>query len=139
MISEDRGLSRAAGKYREDDLVELFRGMDAFVEEALPFSLFEGIVKFSASRMAEWTKKKFTPPRHKLFELCDCYHRAIRQRFLALKAELILYCRDRLPKRKKRRISAFSMICFTICILLFSTMKRVRLSGFFSVAAGLQR
>ncbi|MWV54522.1 exodeoxyribonuclease V subunit beta [Chlorobium phaeovibrioides] len=101
MISEDRGLSRAAGKYREDDLVELFRGMDAFVEEALPFSLFEGIVKFSASRMAEWTKKKFTPPRHKLFELCDCYHRAIRQRFLALKAELILYCRDRLPKRKK--------------------------------------
>ncbi|MDT9547144.1 MAG: exodeoxyribonuclease V subunit beta [Chlorobium sp.] len=101
LMFEDRGLSRAAGKYREDDLAELFIGMDAFVANALPFALFRELFKFTTSRMAEWTKKKFTPPNHELFDLCERYDSAIRQRFLALKAELILYCRDRLPKRKK--------------------------------------
>jgi len=42
LLSEDKGLSRAAGRYRGDDLVELFAGMDAFALEGHPFSVFDG-------------------------------------------------------------------------------------------------
>jgi len=121
LLSEDKGLSRAAGRYRGDDLVELFAGMDAFALEGHPFSVFDGFTKLTESKIAEWTKKKFSPPEHKLFNLCERFHRAIQQRFLALKAELVLYYRDNLPKRKKEaNIRFFDDLLHDMHTALFS-------------------
>jgi exodeoxyribonuclease V beta subunit len=100
IIKEDKGLSRAAATYRPDLLPPLFSAMDAYAAGDNPFALFSDFAKFTASGIAAGTKQKKEPPRHPFFILCQDLHDMVRKRFLALKSELLHYCREQLRLRK---------------------------------------
>ena len=101
IIQNDKGLSRAADTYRADLLPDLFAGMDSFVTGDNPFDLFPGFSKFSTSGIAEGKKPKGTAPVHPFFSICEELQKNVEERFLALRGELVLFCRERLPIRKR--------------------------------------
>ena len=101
LLKSDKGLSRAADAYRLDLLKPLFVRMDAFVERANPFDLFEGFVKFTTSGVVKGSKAKGTPPAHLFFDQCETLHASVEHCFLALQAELVTFYRKNLPLRKR--------------------------------------
>ena len=103
LITNDKGLRRAADTYRPDLLPTLFADMDVFVAGDNPYDLFDGFDKFRAAWMEKKRFKKNPPPRHAFFECCEELANNVSKRFLALRVELIQFCRERLPLRKRER------------------------------------
>jgi exodeoxyribonuclease V beta subunit len=103
LITNDKGLGRAADTYRPDLLPALFAGMDAFVASDNPYDLFEDFDKFRTSWMEKKRLKKSPPSQHSFFDCCQELANNVNKRFLALRAELIRFCRERLPLRKRER------------------------------------
>ena len=101
ILENDKGLSRAAGAYRADLLPGLFEGMDSFMETENPYDLFPGFDKFSTSGIIKGKKGKGVAPSHPFFDSCETLHMKVGERFLLLKWELVEFCRERLPLRKR--------------------------------------
>ncbi|NVN92536.1 MAG: exodeoxyribonuclease V subunit beta [Desulfuromonadales bacterium] len=103
LVATDKGLGRAADTYRQDLLPPLFAAMDAFVAGDNPYDLFADFDKFCSGWMEKKKLKKYSPPRHGFFDCCQVLQDTVRTRFLALRVELIHFCRERLPLRKRER------------------------------------
>jgi exodeoxyribonuclease V beta subunit len=101
LIRNDKGLGRAADTYRADLLPPLFESMDSFAAGDNPFDLFPGFSKFSTSGIAKGKKPTGMVPTHPFFDYCEELKGIVAERFLALKWELILFGRERLPFRKR--------------------------------------
>lgn len=101
VIRNDKGLSRAANAFKTDLLPELFAGMDACVAGNNPFNIFPDFCKLSASGIAQGKKPKGTAPVHPFFDNCEELMKNVEERFLALRGELVRFCRERLPIRKR--------------------------------------
>ncbi|MDI6742072.1 MAG: exodeoxyribonuclease V subunit beta [Smithella sp.] len=101
IIENDKGLSRSADNYRADLLPDLFSDMDAYAGGDNPFDLFEDFGKFTESGIAKGTKDKGTAPTHEFFKICETLKNNIDKRMLAWFAELITFCRERLPLCKQ--------------------------------------
>jgi exodeoxyribonuclease V beta subunit len=101
LIETWKGLSRSKDYYKVELLPGLFAGMDAFTEGDNPFELFTDFDKFSSSGIARGKTAKGTAPSHLFFERCEELQTNVDQRILALKSELIGFCRERLPVRKR--------------------------------------
>ncbi len=100
LLRSDKALSRSAEFYRADLLEPLVERMDCFVAGGNHNDLFPGFVKFTRSGIAEGTKPKSHPPAHPFFESCEALLQGVQERFLALQAELLLFCREQMPLRK---------------------------------------
>lgn len=101
IIRNDKGLSRAADNYKADLLPDLFAGMDSFAAGDDPFDLFPGFGKFSASGIDKGKKSKGTAPAHPFFCRCEELQKFVKERLLALRGELVQFCGERLPVRKR--------------------------------------
>ena len=85
--------------------------MDRFVDEkSIGFPLFKGFDKFTSTKIKHSTRKKYAPPSHKIFDVCDTLH----IKGMALEAEMEIYwvylktlffkfAKAQLLLRKKRR------------------------------------
>ncbi|NTU58677.1 MAG: exodeoxyribonuclease V subunit beta [Chlorobiaceae bacterium] len=103
LLQGDKGLSRADGAYRHDQLGQVLANMEAFVEAGNPFGLFAGFEKMSSSGIRTGTKAKGTPPEHPLFDACQQLMTNVDERLLALKAEMVAYYRQKAPERKRQQ------------------------------------
>ncbi len=103
IITTDRGLRRSIDTYRPDLLPGLFGAMDSFVAGGNPYDLFSGFTRFSASGINEGTKQGKPVPGHVFFDCCQRLLELVEDRFLALKWELVSFCRERLRRRKRER------------------------------------
>jgi len=101
LLHADKGLGRGAESYRVDLLPRLFEGMESFVLAGNPFNIFEGFSRFTLSGITRGSKPKSTPPRHPFFEACETLATLVRERFLALKSELVQFYSHQLPLRKQ--------------------------------------
>jgi exodeoxyribonuclease V beta subunit len=101
IICTHKGLSRSAENYREDLLPSLCEGMAAYLAADNPFGLFDGYEKFCAGSIEQQKLKKTSPPEHVFFVLCEELLEHLAKRFLALRGELVRFCRERLPVRKR--------------------------------------
>ncbi len=103
LLREHKGLSRSEKNYREDQLAQLFEGMDAFTARGNPYALFPGFEKLTQAAIESGTTTKAPPPSHRLFdlsgELLECVERSV----LSLKAELLTFYRKNLPRRKREQ------------------------------------
>jgi exodeoxyribonuclease V beta subunit len=102
ILLTDKGLSRSADNYRADCILPLLNEMDAFIGRGDPCDLFSGFDKFCFATMSDRRLKKFSPPEHRFFTLCDHLLCSVQKRFLALKWELVEFVRKQLPQRKHR-------------------------------------
>jgi len=102
IIRKDKGLSRAADKYKDDLLPDLFAGMDSLIAGDDPFDLFPGFRKFTTSGIADGKKPTGTAPVHPFFGICEELQKNVERRLLALRGELVQFCRERLPIRKRQ-------------------------------------
>ena len=96
-------------KYRPGSIEGWGASMDGLLADP-PGAWFESFQKFTSATLAASVKKGAEPPRHPFFELCEALEtaRAARDagfaaRHAALRAELIAYARDELPRRKRER------------------------------------
>ena len=103
LVRNDKGLSRAANAFKTDLLPELFAGMDACVAGNNPFNLFPDFCKLTTSGVAQGKKPKGTAPEHPFFNSCEELMKNVEERFLALYGELVRFCREHLPIRKRER------------------------------------
>ena len=103
IIHTHKGLSRSADNYREDLLPSLLDGMVTFLEGDDLYDLFDGYEKFCSRNIEKQKLKKHAPPEHAFFDLCEDLQQNIHERFLALRGELVDFCRERLPIRKRER------------------------------------
>ncbi len=101
LLEKDKGLSRNEKAYRADLLPGLFEGMDYFTGGNNPYNLFDGFEKFCASVILKGTKKTGKSPEHPFFDACERLQELVERRFLLLKWELLEFCRQRLPLRKR--------------------------------------
>jgi exodeoxyribonuclease V beta subunit len=101
ILTNDKGLSRAAGNYHPDELVEHFESMDSFHANDNPFALFPGFHRFSTAGIVRGKKPTGTAPEHTFFDLCEDLCTSVEERFLALRWELVEFARQRLPSRKR--------------------------------------
>ncbi len=101
ILANDKGLSRAVGKYHPDELPGHFESMDNFHANDNPFALFPGFRLFSSSGIVQGKKPTGTAPTHPFFDLCEDLCTSVEERFLALRWELVEYARQRLPSRKR--------------------------------------
>lgn len=103
IITSDKGLRRSVDTYRQDLLPGLFNSMDLFVEGDNPYEIFSGFNRFTASGIAAGTRKDKVAPHHGFFDRCQRLLELVNRRFLALKSELVSFCREQLPLRKRER------------------------------------
>jgi exodeoxyribonuclease V beta subunit len=101
ILHNDKGLSRSADNYREDQVLRLLAGMTAFVAGNNPYDLFDGFDKFCTGRIEQLRLKKHAPPAHLFFDLCGVLQTQVAQRFLALRWELVSFAGKRLRERKR--------------------------------------
>jgi exodeoxyribonuclease V beta subunit len=101
ILTGDKGLSRSADNYRIDLIPSLIENMGKFVAGGNRYDLFEGFDKFRASNMERNSLKKFPPPKHPFFDLCEELQVNVEERFLALRWELVQFVRERMPARKR--------------------------------------
>lgn len=101
IIEKDKSLSRSAGNYHPDLLPDLFADMDAYAGGDNPFDLFEDFGKFTKTGIAAGTKPTGTAPTHEFFKRCEILQNKIQKRLHAWLAELVTFCRERLPLRKR--------------------------------------
>jgi len=102
LLENDKGLSRAEGTYRQDLLPALFERMAIFVRSGNPYDLFEGFERFTSTAIINGTKSRYAPPLRPFFDKCQRLMKLVDERFLFLKWELLQFCRDRLPTRKRK-------------------------------------
>lgn len=103
ILIDSKGLSRAKDSYKKELLPELFGQMDRFVAEGNEFGLFPGFEKLTSEGMRKRTTGKGIAPEHRLFDCCQELKDAADLRLLALKAELVSFCREHMPERKRER------------------------------------
>ena len=101
ILENDQGLSRSKENYPKDILPQLFAAMDAFTSGDNPYELFVGFGKLSTSGLNKGKKPKGQAPAHPLFDACERLDNLVAKRLLLLKWELVEFCRERLPLRKK--------------------------------------
>ncbi len=101
IIRSDKGLSRAAKKYHPDLVPALLENTAVFLSAENPFDLFDGFEKVSSSYIEAQRMKKNPPPEHQFFTACEELKQSVEERFLALRWELVAFCRERLPRRKR--------------------------------------
>ena len=102
LIDTDKNLKRATDFYRSDLLPAYYDGMNAYVAGGNPYEILPGFERFTTSGIAAGTKEKTgTPPVHPFFSLCEELAGRVRERFLALRWELIAFARHRLLARKR--------------------------------------
>jgi len=103
LISTDKGLARSEKTYRDDLLPELFQQMDGFVAGSNPFGIPDDFTKICSSGINKGTKPTGTAPSHPCFELCEKLRQLVQQRVLAFLGELITFCKEQLPLRKRQK------------------------------------
>jgi exodeoxyribonuclease V beta subunit len=101
LLRTNKALSRSEKAYRADKVEQLLDAFEEFIAGGNPFGLFDGFEKLTASGIAVGTKNSGTPPEHPLFDACERLMSSADERLLALKSELVTFCRSRLPERKK--------------------------------------
>ncbi|NTW54078.1 MAG: exodeoxyribonuclease V subunit beta [Chlorobaculum sp.] len=101
LLRTSKGLSRSEKFYRDDKVEPLLSALDEFATGDNPFGLFDGFEKLTASGIAVGTKNSGTAPTHPLFDACEHLLSMADERLLALKSELVIFYRKRLPERKK--------------------------------------
>ncbi|PKN59577.1 MAG: exodeoxyribonuclease V subunit beta, partial [Deltaproteobacteria bacterium HGW-Deltaproteobacteria-11] len=101
ILENDKGLSRSEKAYKLDVLPELFDGMDSFTSADNPYDLSSDFSKFCTSGILEGKKPKGAAPEHPFFDTCERLQKLVEERFLLLKWELLEFCRERLPLRKR--------------------------------------
>ncbi|GFO55651.1 RecBCD enzyme subunit RecB [Geomonas sp. Red276] len=103
LLENSKALSRAQDAYKGDLLPALMEGMDQFAAGSDPYDLFGNFTKFTSQGIAKGTKGKSLPPEDPFFIVCDRLQSAVSERFLALRAELLAFARERLPELKRQR------------------------------------
>jgi len=101
LLKNDKGLSRNEKTYRADVLPGLFEGMDSSTGADNPYNLFTGFDKFCVSGILRGKKPTGTAPKHPFFDACERLLKLVEERLLLLKWELLEFCRQRLPLRKR--------------------------------------
>jgi exodeoxyribonuclease V beta subunit len=101
LLRTSKALSRSEKAYRADKVDQLLHELNHFVTAGNPFGLFNGFGKLTASGIEAGTKSSSSAPRHPLFEACETLQAVADERLLALKSELVAFCRRRLPERKR--------------------------------------
>ncbi|HOC60504.1 MAG TPA: exodeoxyribonuclease V subunit beta [Smithellaceae bacterium] len=101
ILQNHQGLSRAEDHYKAEHLPELLEAMDTYLAGENPFDLFDNFKKWTSSGIARGTKKSKLAPAHRFFEICEIIQKLTDERVLVLKHELILFCREKLPARKR--------------------------------------
>ena len=101
LLRTSKALSRSEKFYRDDKVIPLLSEMEAFVVADNSFDLFDGFEKLTASGIAAGTKNSGIAPTHQLFDACERLQSAVDERLIALKSELVVFYRKRLPERKK--------------------------------------
>ena len=101
LLRTSKALSRSEKAFRADKVEQLLAALDDFTVCTNPFALFDGFEKLTASGIAAGTKNSGTLPAHRLFDACERLQSAADERLLALKSELVVFYRKRLPERKK--------------------------------------
>ncbi len=101
ILACDKGLSRSADNYRLDLISFLLEEMDRFVGGRNRYDLFDGFEKFCSSTMERNRLKKFSPPKHPFFDICEELKKNVEERFLALRWELVQFIGERLSARKR--------------------------------------
>jgi exodeoxyribonuclease V beta subunit len=102
ILHHHKGLSRSEKQYRPDKVHSLLDGMVSFLAGDNLYDLFEGFDKFCTASIDEQQLKKNPPPGHDFFDLCQDLQIKVEERFLALRWELVEFCRQRLPERKRQ-------------------------------------
>ena len=103
ILLNSKELGRAADTYRLSDVVPaLLDGIGTLVAGTNPFGLFPAFEKCCLSTIISATKKNNVPPAHPFFACCEELLQGVRERFLALRWELIEFASHRLPERKRR-------------------------------------
>lgn len=101
LIQGDKGLSRAKGAYHPETLPTLFDAMDLYCSGDNPFGTFSDFDKFTATGILKGKKPTGTALDHPFFALCEALNNKITERFLALRAEFLVFARERLSSRKR--------------------------------------
>jgi exodeoxyribonuclease V beta subunit len=101
ILTSDKGLSRSAENYRIDLIPPLVEEMNNFVGGDNPYDLFDGFDKFCSVTMDRNRLKKYPPPEHSFFDICEELRNNVEERFLALRWELVQFISDRMPERKR--------------------------------------
>lgn len=103
LIETDKGLARNKDYYRLDLLPALFEAMDNYIAGDNRYDIFADFYKFSSSGILKGKKPTGAPIAHPFFDLCEDLQQKVSMRFLALRAELIAFAKERLPQRKRER------------------------------------
>ncbi|MCK5913897.1 MAG: UvrD-helicase domain-containing protein, partial [Desulfuromusa sp.] len=101
IIRSDKGLSRAAKKYHPSLVPALLENTADLLSGDNPFDLFDGFEKVSSGYIEAQRMKRNIPPEHQFFTVCEELKQCVDERFLALRWELVTFCRERLPQRKR--------------------------------------
>ncbi len=108
IIRSDKGLRRSKDTYKLDLIDDLLDDISEFMGGDNPFALFPDFEKFTQQFIDAQEKKKDPPPQHPFFVLCGALKKDVDERFLALRYELVSFCRQRLKQRK----SDLNIRCF---------------------------
>jgi len=100
IVHTHKGLSRSAKTYRQDLIPVLLENTTNFLSGENPFDLFKDFEKISSGYIEKHRLKRNPPPEHEFFTVCEELKQGVEKRFLALRWELIDFCRERLPRRK---------------------------------------
>jgi exodeoxyribonuclease V beta subunit len=103
LLSTDRGLSRAADKYQHEHLDRLIENLEAALFRAPAAAYLKSIDLFTTSAIAANTKKKFEPPCHRFFDLCEEFVRQAHSAVMSIKQRFFAYFKQELYQRKRRR------------------------------------
>jgi exodeoxyribonuclease V beta subunit len=100
------------GNIYNPGMPDWFAAMDVYLSEAENPEprLFEKFVYFTNAKLDASKKKNKSPPRHPFFDACDTLLTAgerlqnyFKQYLQILRYELLRYCNEELPRRKRRR------------------------------------
>ncbi len=101
ILQNDKGLSRSKDNYKQLLIPNILQNIAAFVGGDNPFALFSDFEKITQPYIFAQQMKKNPPPEHEFFVLCGELQQEVENRFIALRWELINFCQQRLPQRKR--------------------------------------
>ena len=104
LLREYRGLSRAKGKFHQDDVTEIVAAIAEACEQSecsAPESI-AALKRVSLEAIAAGTNATGTPPVDRFFSLSTEFCRPVDALFNQLTHEFLEFARDELPKRKAR-------------------------------------
>lgn len=103
ILYADPGLSRAADKYHEEHLDELIENLETALFRAPAAANLKCINLFATGAITANTRKKFQPPRHPFFDICEEFVGQERNAAVNIKQEFFTYLKNELYKRKRQR------------------------------------